>query len=214
MKYFGSSSAVEDNILLVFLTNEACDGYYTIAWVGDNVADEINTMFGEYTEYGHEIYNNVDEYFAYSLDSDLADVITVMTQYVTELELDSSFYWESDRSNLADSKFVNMTTMELTTEIVHKALTDFTNKTGIPMVIVVDSAERVFGVEGDNVTVEDLRPAEPQISIAKTNPVLLITIAVVVVFLVVMGGIFVWTKKKPKAKKGKEEKDETPPWEQ
>ncbi|MBO7319648.1 MAG: hypothetical protein J6V06_06495, partial [Clostridia bacterium] len=214
MQYFGTSSAVEDNILLVMLTNEACDGYYTIAWVGDNVADEINTMFGEYTEYGHEIYNNVDEYFAYSLDSDLADVITVMTQYVTELELDSSFYWESDRSNLADSKFVNMTTMELTTEIVHKALTDFTNKTGIPMVIVVDSAERVFGVEGDNVTVEDLRPAEPQISIAKTNPVLLITIAVVVVFLVVMGGIFVWTKKKPKAKKEKEEKDETPPWEQ
>ena len=47
MQYFGSSSAVEDNILLVMLTNEECDGYYTIAWVGDNIDSSINNMFGE-----------------------------------------------------------------------------------------------------------------------------------------------------------------------
>ena len=64
-KYFGNTSATEDNILLVMLTNEACDGYYTIAWVGDNVDYSINEMFGEYTEYGDALYNNVDEYFAY-----------------------------------------------------------------------------------------------------------------------------------------------------
>lgn len=210
MQYFGSSSATEDNILLVMLTNEACDGYYTIAWVGDNVADEINTMFGEYTEYGDELYNNIDEYFAYSLDSDLADVVNAMTQHITALGLDSSFYWESDQSNLADSKFVNMTTMDLTTDIVHQALVEFTEKTGIPMVIVVDSAEKVFGA--DTVTVPDgavtVEPAVPKI-----NSTMIITIAVIVVFFAVMGGIFIWTNKKPKTD-NKKEKEETPPWEQ
>ena len=211
-KYFGNTSASEDNILLVMLTNEACDGYYTIAWVGDNVDYSINEMFGEYTEYGDALYNNVDEYFGYSLDTDLASVVKEMTQHIEALGLSSSFNWESDRSNLADPKFVNLTTMDLTPEIVNSALQEFTDKTGIPMVIVVDSAERVFGVEGNNVTVEDLRPADPQISVSKATPTLFITIAVVVVFLAVMGGIFVWTNKKPKAKKETEE--ETPPWEQ
>ena len=213
MQYFGSSSAVEDNILLVFLTNEACDGYYTIAWVGDNIADDINYMFGEYTEYGEALYNNVDEYFSYSLDSDLADVVETMTKHITSLGLDSSFYWDSDRSNLADSKFVNMTSMDLTTEIVHKALTDFTDKTGIPMVIVVDSAEKVFGVvtttDDGYTNVPIVQPAIP-----KMNTTMLITIAVVVVFLAVAVGVYILTKQYKSKAKTKDPKEETPPWEQ
>ena len=212
MKYFGNTSAVEDNILLVMLTNEACDGYYTIAWVGDNVDYSINEMFGEYTEYGDALYNNVDEYFGYSLDTDLASVVREMTQHIENLGLSSSFNFESDRSNLADPKFVNMTTMDLTAELVNSALQEFTDKTGIPMVIVVDSAESVFGFEGENVTVEGLRPAEPQIIVEKTNPILIITIAVVVVFIVAAVGVYVWTNKS-KAKT-KNTKEETPPWEQ
>ena len=207
MQYFGSSTAVEDNILLVFLTNEACDGYYTIAWVGDNIADDINYMFGEYTEYGDALYNNVDEYFAYSLDSDLADVIETMTNHITDLSLSSSFYWESDRSNLADSKFVNMTSMDLTTEIVYKALTNFTDKTGIPMVVVVDSAEKVFGAVTTTDNTVTVEPAIPKI-----NSTVIITIAVIIVFFVIMGGIFIWTNKSKN--KTKDTKEETPPWEQ
>ena len=207
MQYFGSSSAVEDNILLVFLTNDTCDGYYTIAWVGDNIADDINYMFGEYTEYGDALYNNVDEYFAYSFDSDLADVIETMTKHITDLNLDSSFYWESDRNNLADSKFVNITTMELTTEIVHRAVADFTDKTGIPLVVVVDSAEKVFGT--DTATVPDntitIEPA-----VAKVNSTVPIIVAVVLIAIAI--AVYVYTKKsKAKTKNAKEE---TLPWEQ
>ena len=208
MKYFGNSSATEDNILLVMLTNEACDGYYTIAWVGDNIDLSINEMFGEYTEYGNSLYNNIDEYFGYSLDADLATVVKEMTGHIEELGLSSSFNWESDRSNLAKSKFVNQTTMELTPEIINAALEEFTAKTSIPMVIIVDSAERVFGVE-ENTT--DLVP-EP--AVPKINSTMIITIAVIVVFFVVMGGIFIWTNKKPKAKTTSDKKEETPPWEQ
>lgn len=213
MQYFGSSSAVEDNILLVLLTNEACDGYYTIAWVGDNVKDDINNMFGEYTEYGEALYSNIDEYFGYSLDSDLADVVEVMTKHITNLGLKSSFYWESDRSNLAEPKFINMTSMDLTTEIVHRVLVDFTDKTGIPMVIVVDSAEEVFGavtITDDGYTnVPIVQPAIPKI-----NTTAIITIAVIVVFIVASIGVYIWTNKSKSKAKTKDPKEETPPWEQ
>ena len=211
MQYFGSSSATEDNILLVMLTNESCDGYYTIAWVGDNVDYDINTMFGEYTEYGDALYNNVDEYFGYSLDIDLASVVKEMTQHIEALGLSSSFNFESDRSNLADPKFVNMTAMDLSYEVVNSSLQEFTDKTGIPMVIVVDSAEKVFGTANSNVTVDAIRPAEPQISVKKTNSALFIAIAVVLVFLATIFGIFIWTLKK---KITNNKKEETPPWEQ
>ena len=209
MQYFGNTSAVEDNILLVLLTNEACNGYYTIAWVGDNIADDINNMFGEYTEYGEALYNNIDEYFSYSLDSDIADVVEAMTDHITKLGLDSSFYWESDRSNLAEPKFINMTTMDLTTEIVHKALTDFTRKTGIPMVVVVDSAEEVFGVNSTTDNTVTVEPAVP-----KVNSTVIITIAVVVVLLAAAVGGYIWTNKAKSKAKTKDPKEETPPWEQ
>jgi uncharacterized membrane protein len=39
-KEFSSSTAYEDNLLIVFLVNDERDGYYTIAWIGDNVASE------------------------------------------------------------------------------------------------------------------------------------------------------------------------------
>ena len=207
MKYFGNTSAVEDNILLVMLTNEACDGYYTIAWVGDNVDLSINDMFGEYTEYGMYLNMHIDEYFAYSLDTDLAQVVKELTNDITGLGLDSSFNWDSDRSSLAKSKFVNQTTMELTPEIVNAALEEFTAKTGIPMVIIVDSAERVFDVQENSV--QQVSPAIP-----KVNTTMIITIAVIVVFFVVMGGIFLWTNKSKSKTKTNKTKEETPPWEQ
>ena len=134
-----------------------------------------------------------------------------MTQHIEALGLSSSFNFESDRSNLADPKFVNMTAMDLSYEVVNSALQEFTDKTGIPMVIVVDSAEKVFGTANSNVTVDAIRPAEPQISVEKTNSALFIAIAVVLVFLATIFGIFIWTLKK---KITNNKKEETPPWEQ
>lgn len=145
-QYFGASSAYEDNVLLVFLTNEEADGYYTIAWVGDNIDYSISEMFGEYSEYGDALYQHINtDYFGYSLDTDLARVIDEMTGSIEALGLESSFVSESDRTTVPASEFVNMTSLDLTADVVDKALSDFTAKTGIPCVIVVDYAERVFG---------------------------------------------------------------------
>lgn len=150
---FGDYENYENNILLVFLTNEACDGYYTIAWVGDNVSYEINEMFGEYTEYGQALSRYINQsYYAYSLDTDLTAVIKEMTGNITELGLDSSFNSEVGSYEMPSSRLDNATALEMNTELVDDALADFTEKTGIPCAIVVDSAESVFGTQGQTVT--------------------------------------------------------------
>ncbi len=142
----GKPDSYEDNIMLVFLANEECNDFYTIAWVGDNIVTDINMLFGdETTEYGNAIFSYIDTgYYAYSLDTSLASVMEAMTKAVTSLELPSSFknVTSGDRS---DSHFVNKSELSLTESTVENALDYFTEETGIPAVIVVDTIENVFG---------------------------------------------------------------------
>ena len=44
---YGSTTAYEDNIVLVFLTTEEAQEYYFIAWVGDHIVTDVNHMFGD-----------------------------------------------------------------------------------------------------------------------------------------------------------------------
>ena len=63
----------EDNLLVVFLIDKSRDGYYAIAWVGDNVEDEINLMFGnEYTEFGKVTTRSIASNYEHSLGKNLA----------------------------------------------------------------------------------------------------------------------------------------------
>ena len=144
---FGASSAYEDNLLLVFLTNEEADGYYSIAWIGDNVRSEISNMFGdESTEFGIVVLGNINSsYYAYSLDSNLASILETMENHISRLGLDSSFKKQSDRSSLAEPAFINNTSLTMTKDTVEDALNSFTESTGIPTVIVVEDMEEVFG---------------------------------------------------------------------
>ena len=144
---FGTSTAVEDNMLIVFLTNEENDGYYCIAWVGDNIRGEINNMFGdESTHFGYTVNSCVNaEYYAYSLDSNLATVMETMTTKVKNLGLASSFRKEYDHSKMTESHLTNYSSLTLNAETVNVALEEFTEETGIPVVIVVDDMENVFG---------------------------------------------------------------------
>ncbi|MBQ3136919.1 MAG: hypothetical protein IJB74_05480 [Clostridia bacterium] len=161
-KRFGDYDNYENNILLVFLTNEACDGYYTIAWVGDNIRPEINEMFGEYTEYGQALSNHINQnYYAYSLDTDLTAVVKEMTDSITSLGLDSSFNSDTEEYEMPVSKLYNATALEMNTDIIDAALADFTEKTGIPCVIAVDSSEKVFGGKESFVTDDEAVSAPP-----------------------------------------------------
>ena len=145
-KAFGNSGVNEDNILIVVLTNEETDGYYCIAWVGDNIQDKINLMFGDdTTPFGQSMIASVGNPYAYSLDSNLAMVMGTMTEEVQSLGLSSSFKKEYSHEKSPESHLVNYTDLKLTEETVDDALASFTEATGIPTVIVVEDMEAVFG---------------------------------------------------------------------
>ena len=157
-KEFSSYSNYENNILIVFLANEEADGYYAIAWVGDNIHNKINSMFGdETTTFGRVVQGEVNrEYYAYSLDSNLANVMDTMGERVEDLGLESSFRNEKESKNPPTSHLTNYSSLSLTEETVNESLVAFTEKTDIPVVIVVDTMENVFGKTlpiGDIITV-------------------------------------------------------------
>lgn len=141
-----ASAAYEDNLLIVFLTDETSDGYYTIAFVGDNLRDEVSDLFGnEYTAYGRAMLSAVADHHEYSLSSDLASVMTTMTRHVTELNLASNFIVETDHSGAVDSHLTNHSSLTMNAATVERALTEFTAQTDIPVVIVVEDVADVFG---------------------------------------------------------------------
>ena len=144
---FSKYSNYENNLLIVFLVNEEADGYYCIAWVGDNIHEEISSMFGdETTTFGRTVQGAVNrEYYAYSLDANLADVMTQMGNRIYALNIESSFRKDKISENPAPSHLTNYSSLSLTEETVNDALKEFTVKTEIPTVIVVDTMENVFG---------------------------------------------------------------------
>ena len=145
--HFGGFETVEDNILLVFLTNEEADDFYCIAWVGDNIKDEIEYLFGdEYSEFGDAVFASIpDGYYAFSLDSNLASLTNRMKNEIKGLGLSSSFISDSGNVPRPESKLDNKTELILTEKTVNDALQSFTAETGIPIVITVDTMENVFG---------------------------------------------------------------------
>lgn len=146
-KEFGSSDAYEDNLLItVLVEDEEYYNFYYIAWVGDHIDTEINWMMGDNdTELGRAMTSSISETnYKYSLDSDLAAVMKTMTEEIQALGLESSFICDEDHAQVK-SHLTNHTSLDMTEETVNDALTAFTDATGIPVVIVVEDMDDVFG---------------------------------------------------------------------
>ena len=144
---FGDSGdAYEDNLLIVFLTSEEAYGYECIAIIGDNVKRDINLMFGnEYTDFGVAVQYNVDyDDHTYSLSSGLAGVMDTMATKIERLGLGSSFYSEESHERSPESHVVNNSSLSVNEKTIDRALADFTEKTDIPVVIVIDDMDNVF----------------------------------------------------------------------
>jgi len=143
---FGNSTAYEDNLLLVVLVDEDYYDYHYIAWVGDHIHSDINKLFGnEQTEFGRAMNSNVNvNSYKYSLDTNLAHVVEQMTKTIEQKNLTSSFKCSENHIQV-DSHLTNKTDLAITEDTVNMALDEFTETTGIPIVVVVDDAEDVFG---------------------------------------------------------------------
>ncbi len=144
-KAFSKSTAYEDNILIVFLTNEDADGYYSIAWVGDHIENDINYLFGgERSVFGVAMQQSINTAgYWYSLDSNLAMAVDTMADFVEEEGLTDSFTCNENHIQV-DSKLINYGEYDISEEIVNSALADFTERTGITMSIVVNDVGEVF----------------------------------------------------------------------
>ena len=144
---FGDTEDYEDNLLIVFLVeDEEYYDYSFIAWVGDHVNPRINEMFGSnHSKLGRAIESSAinSATYKYSLDSGIAQVMTTMQNHVEGLGLQSSYVCGNDDHEYR-SHLTNMTSIDMTESTVNMALEEFTAKTGIPVVVVVDDIEDVF----------------------------------------------------------------------
>ncbi len=143
---FATSPAYEDNILLVFLVDEACYDYYYIAWVGDHIEPSIQEQFGSnQTPLGRAVALAFHAgSYRHSIGTDLADVTSRMAKGIEALHLASSHTCEEAITS-PTSHIINKTNLSISTEKTETALSEFTKKTGIPIVIVVEDMKDVFG---------------------------------------------------------------------
>lgn len=197
-KEFGQSDAYEDNILLVFLTEEnTYSEYYYIAWVGAHIETDINYLFGnEETVYGKTVLNSINtSSYKYSLDSNIADVVSEMSEQIKNLNLSSSFNC-TEEHNQVQSHLTNHTSMDITADTVNNALTEFTNATGIPLVVVVDDIDNVFtsstNVNSNSSTSQTITYSGNSIS----SNAFLIVVIVAVVILAAVAIVFIVKRKK------------------
>ena len=143
---FTNTTAYEDNILLVFLTeSENYYDYCYIAWVGDHIDYEIAEMFGnEYTEFGQYVNDIINtSSYKYSLDSNIAAIASSMANEIASKELLSSFSCQENH-NQVSSHVINKSGVDITEETVNTSLEAFTEMTGISIIVVVDDIDEVF----------------------------------------------------------------------
>ena len=151
-EYFVHDETYEDNIMLYVLVEEAGEQIYYIAKVGGNINNDIYYMFGgNDSPLGNAIWYNVEEYYTYSLDKNLAAVVDDMKAAVVGLSLESSFVTKTAPASPSESKLVDLTYAglpNLSEKTVNTALSSFTEETGIRMVVVVDYIDNVFTKSG------------------------------------------------------------------
>ena len=145
---FAGSTAKEANMMFFVLTSENYDGFYMIAWVGDDIRYEVNEMFGnEYTEFGTTALSTINtEMYKYSLDTDISALAMKMADKVAARGYSSNLKAGKTPSSGVTSHLVNASNVILTEETVNEGLQYFEDKTDIPLVVVVDEAEEVFGI--------------------------------------------------------------------
>ena len=145
---FENSTSIEANMMFFVLTSENYDGFYMIAWVGDDIRYEVNEMFGdEYTEFGTTALSTINtEMYKYSLDTDIAALAIKMADKVAARGYSSNLNAGKTPSSGVTSHLVNASNVQLTEQTVNEGLEYFHEKTDIPLVVVVDEAEEVFGI--------------------------------------------------------------------
>ena len=146
--YDPSSATYEDNVVVVFLTNEDGQSYYSIGWVGDNLKSQVSDLFGnEYTALGYAMQASINtSSYRYSLGSNLTQVTEKMETSVKNQNLETVYRTQKAEKHEAGKVYNRSNSdLQINTEIIDAALKNFTDSTDISMSIVVADAKDVFG---------------------------------------------------------------------
>ena len=141
---FGATD--DSSILVVFLTNEECDGYYAIAWVGYDLKPEIYDLFGgESAPFSQMMLSTINStYYGKSLPGDFSSTMNKLASRIESFGYDSS-YKPGKHAGYTQSRLVNYSSLDISESVVNESLEDFTERTGIPAVILVDEMEDALG---------------------------------------------------------------------
>ncbi len=176
--HFTDATTYEDGLLIVILNYEDKQSVSYMAFVGDNVANSINNAFSSRGDFGRYIESSVNmDNYKYSLSKDLSKVMDYMTTRVGQMNLDSSFIDKHDMSKAPAPKFENKSNITMSPQTVEGSLNRFTEATGIPVYMLVDEGENVFG---------------------RTMPVTNIIIAVITLIVIVFCIVYIVNKIKHK----------------
>ena len=143
---FGESSAYDDNLLIVFLTNKKSNGYYAMALTGSNIDPQIRQMFGdEITDFWTILESSMTAHYRFSPQKGFRVALERLSESISEKKLDSPFVEEKDHSSMTSPHVTNYSDLSINDDSVNLAIRRFTEDTGIPTVIVIDTADNVFG---------------------------------------------------------------------
>ena len=142
----------DDNIMILFLADKESDYTYAyIGWTGDNIADDVDVMFGnESTTLGRAFESSMPEMFENSLSKNLRSVVQKMQSAV--LTVNDRFV-DAPTAEAQAPKFVNNSTFAITQDTVQNALNEFYAQTGISMSLVAADMDAVFekGLNGSTI---------------------------------------------------------------
>lgn len=131
----------ESNILLVILTSEEYEEGYYLAWVGDDVHNKVNMMFGgEGSELGNAVAQSVNTAnYKYQLPKAIDMILDTMAGHIEERGLVAAGGVPHPAA-----PFHNYTELPVTAQTVTEAIDDFTTRTGINIAVVIEDSEDVF----------------------------------------------------------------------
>lgn len=144
---FKDSATYEDNIILFFLYNEDYNEYLLDFYIGYDLSTSIYKYLNTYSN-----SSNFDRNFDTSncdddIEKNLSNVINEIT-----INLDNNFdeYLKCNHTNDEYiSKVTNSSHSELDITEIERSLINFTDTTGLSIVLVIDSMENVFGKTKD-----------------------------------------------------------------
>ena len=110
--------------------------------------------------------NGIGEYYEYSLDSDLSNIVDHLSDKIEGLNLESSFKKTPTGSNSVKSHVTNLSTISITEATINSSLENFTEATDIPIVILIEDIDEVLDRKIDGADIMTIIVAAALIALA------------------------------------------------